>query len=43
MYIIAYIVILAVIYVLFGDQKFTSNTVMGVFLALCSIYFISKK
>ena len=41
-YEVKYIVILAIFYIAFGDQKFTLNTGIGVFLALCSIYFISK-
>ncbi len=42
-YEVKYIVILALLYIIFGDQKFTINTMMGVGFALCSIYFISKK
>lgn len=42
-YEVKYIVMLAVIYIMFGDDKFTWNTAIGVLLALGSIYFISKK
>ena len=42
-YEVKYIVIMAIIYILFGDNKFTFNTAIGVALALGSIYFISKK
>lgn len=42
-YEVKYIVMLAVIYIIFGDQRFTLNTAIGVLLALSSIYFISKK
>ncbi len=42
-YEVKYIIMLAVIYILFGEEKFTVNTLLGVVLALCSIYFISKK
>lgn len=42
-YEVKYIVILALLYILFGESKFTINTAIGVLLALCSIWFISKK
>ena len=41
-YEVKYIVILAVLYIMFGDNKFTINTGIGLLLALSSIYFISK-
>lgn len=41
-YEVKYIVMLAVLYILFGDKDFTLNTGIGVGLALGSIYFISK-
>lgn len=37
-----YIVVLAIIYILFGQSKFTLNTLIGMVLAMTSIYFISK-
>lgn len=42
-YEIKYIVIMALIYIVFGESKFTWNMAIGVSLALGSIYFISKK
>ncbi len=42
LYEIKYIVMLALIYLAFGDNKFTINTAIGVCLAIGSIYFISK-
>ncbi len=42
-YEVKYIVMLALLYILFGDEKFTANTCVGVLFALGSIYFISKK
>lgn len=42
-YEVKYIVIMALIYIIFGENKFTWNTAIGVMLALGSIYFISKK
>ena len=42
-YEVKYIVMLAIIYIMFGEDKFTLNTGIGVFFALISIYFISKK
>lgn len=42
-YEVKYIVILALLYIFFGENKFTLNTGVGVGLALLSIYFISKK
>lgn len=41
-YEVKYVVIMAVIYIFFGEQKMTVNTLVGVCLALGSIYFISK-
>lgn len=43
LYEIKYIVIMAIIYVMFGESKFTMNTAIGAVLALGSIYFISKQ
>ena len=42
-YEVKYIVMLSLLYIMFGDQKFTLNTAVGVAFALGSIYFISKK
>ncbi len=42
LYEVKYIVMLAILYIMFGEQKFTFNTAMGVVLAMGSIYFISK-
>jgi len=42
LYEVKYIVMLALIYILFGDQKFNINTAVGMVLALFSVYFISK-
>ena len=39
---IKYIVVLAVIYVFAGEQKMTANMIVGIVLALSSIYFITK-
>ena len=41
-YEVKYIAMMALIYIIFGDNKFTINTAIGVILALFSIYFISK-
>jgi len=41
-YEVKYIVMLAVIYILFGENKFTLDTGIGILFALGSIYFISK-
>lgn len=41
-YEVKYIVMLAIIYIMFGDNKFTMNTAIGIILALGSIYFVSK-
>lgn len=41
-YEVKYIMMLALIYIVFGDNKFTMNTGIGIVLALASIYFISK-
>lgn len=41
-YEVKYIVMMALLYIAFGDGKFTWNTAVGVILALGSIYFISK-
>ena len=43
LYEVKYIVILAVFYSFFGAEKLTINTLIGLVLALCSIYFVSKK
>jgi len=43
LYEVKYIVILAVFYIFFGENKFTINTAFGLFCAIGSIYFISKK
>lgn len=43
LYEVKYIVILALFYVLFGDQKITVNTVLGACFAIASVYFVSKK
>lgn len=43
LYELKYIVIMAIIYIMFGDNKFTWNTALGLILALGSVYFISKK
>lgn len=42
LYEIKYVVMLAMLYILFGDQRFTGNTAVGLILAILSIYFISK-
>lgn len=42
-YEVKYIVMLALLYILFGESKFTLNTAIGVAFAICSIWFISKK
>lgn len=39
---IKYIVVLAIIYIVAGEQKLSWNVVVGVMLALSSIYFITK-
>lgn len=41
-YELKYIVVLAVVYLLFGDKPISSNLVIGLILSLGSIYFISK-
>jgi drug/metabolite transporter (DMT)-like permease len=41
-YEVKYIIMLALIYIAFGDNKFTLNTGIGVVMAMISIYFISK-
>jgi drug/metabolite transporter (DMT)-like permease len=41
-YEVKYIVIMALIYIIFGENRFTINTAIGVTLAMGSIYFISK-
>lgn len=41
-YEVKYIIILALFYIAFGDKPFTVNTVVGIVLALASIYFISR-
>jgi drug/metabolite transporter (DMT)-like permease len=40
---VKYILILSLIYIFFGENKFTVNTGIGIILAMASIYFISKK
>lgn len=42
LYEVKYIVIMALIYIAFGENKFTINTAIGLVLAMGSIYFISK-
>ncbi len=41
-YEIKYIIILVMIYSFFGDKPITTNTYIGIFLAICSVWFISK-
>lgn len=41
-YEVKYIVMLAIIYYLIGDKKFSLELLVGVLLAIGSIYFISK-
>ncbi len=41
-YEVKYIVMLSLLYIVFGDNKFTINTAIGVMLAIGSMYFISK-
>jgi drug/metabolite transporter (DMT)-like permease len=41
-YEIKYIVMMAILYILFGDNRFTLNTFIGLVFAIISIYFISK-
>lgn len=41
-YEVKYIAMLALLYIIFGENKFTINTAVGVGLAMISIYFISK-
>jgi drug/metabolite transporter (DMT)-like permease len=41
-YEVKYIVILVIFYILFGDGRFTNNTLIGVAFAMLSIYFVSK-
>ena len=43
LYEVKYIVILALFYSFFGAEKLTINTLVGLVLALFSIYFVSKK
>lgn len=43
LYEVKYIVVLALIYILFGTSKFTLNTLAGIVLASLSVYFISRK
>ena len=38
-----YIIILGILSVFFGEQKPTMNTWIGAFLAILSVYFISRK
>lgn len=42
-YEVKYIVIMAIIYLMFGTQKLSVNTVIGIVLAMLSVYFISKQ
>lgn len=39
---IKYIVILSVLYIILGQNQLTTNTVVGIFFALLSVYFITK-
>ncbi len=41
-YEVKYIVIMSIFYIMFGNDKLTTNTIIGILLALISIYFISK-
>lgn len=41
-YEVKYIVMLAIMYLLFGVRQMTWNMAIGIFLAMVSIYFISK-
>ncbi len=41
-YEVKYIVIMSLGYIMFGSNKFTLNTFIGIILAMVSIYFISK-
>jgi drug/metabolite transporter (DMT)-like permease len=41
-YEVKYIILMALIYIAFGENRFTINTAIGVALAMGSIYFISK-
>ena len=41
-YEIKYIVILVIFYIIFGDGRFTNNTLAGIKFAMISIYFVSK-
>lgn len=43
LYEVKYIVILALVYIFFGSNKFTMNTGIGLCFALTSVYFISRK
>jgi len=42
-YEVKYIVMMAIIYYFFGFNPLTWNTVVGIFLAMLSVYFISMK
>lgn len=42
LYEVKYIAMLALIYIMFGDERFTVNTFIGLACAMCSVYFISK-
>ena len=42
-YEVKYIVMMAIIYVFFGQEKMTMNMWIGIALAMGSVYFISKK
>jgi len=41
-YEIKYVIVLALLYVAFGESRFTFNTAIGLSLAIASVYFISK-
>lgn len=41
-YEIKYVIMLALIYIIFGDNNFTFNTAVGLIFAILSVYFISK-
>ena len=42
LYEMKYIVILGLSYIIFGENKFSVNTAIGLVCTLCGIYFISK-
>ena len=41
-YEVKYIVVMAILYLFFGSTHLSWNTAIGIVLAMCSIYFISK-